>query len=93
MKIAVLISGRGSNMQAILDACARPDYPAECILVLSNRPDAKGLEYAENAGVPTKVLDHKGFLDREGFEVALQASDIRDFPLRATLLLGNTSSC
>lgn len=71
MKIAILISGRGSNMRALLDACADTDYPAVCGLVLSNRPDAPGLAIAEAAGVPTKTVDHTRFKDRAAFEAAL----------------------
>ena len=77
--VAILISGRGSNMRALIEACARPDYPAEIVLVLSNRPDAPGLQVAENAGLKTLVIDHKPFgTDREAHErevdAALQAS-------------------
>ncbi|XP_037929502.1 phosphoribosylformylglycinamidine cyclo-ligase-like, partial [Teleopsis dalmanni] len=77
--VAILISGRGSNMRALIEACARPDYPAEIVLVLSNRPDAPGLEVAEDAGLKTLVIDHKPFgTDREAHEreidAALQAS-------------------
>ena len=73
-RVAILISGRGSNMAALI-AAARPDgYPAEIALVLSNRPEAAGLETARKAGVATAVLDHKPYgKDRAAFEVALQA--------------------
>lgn len=71
LKIAVLISGRGSNLQALIDACREPDYPAEIGLVLSNVEGAAGLERARRADVPTSVIDHKGFEDRKGFEEAL----------------------
>ena len=74
MKIAILISGRGSNMQALLEACAQPDYPAECVLVLSNRPDAAGLEIAEGYNVPIQVIDHTRFADRASFEDALDSA-------------------
>ena len=68
--IAVLISGRGSNMRALIEACARPDYPARIVLVLSNRPDAGGLEVAREAGLPTIAIDHKAFgKDREAHEI------------------------
>jgi len=74
-RVAILISGRGSNMAALIAAAAAADYPAEIALVLSNRPDAAGLESARKAGVPTHVLDHKPFgSDRAAFEVALQAT-------------------
>ncbi len=72
LKLAVFISGRGSNMLSILDACKNPDYPAEIVLVLSNRPDAKGLVSAQEAGIPTEVVDHKDFENREDFEDEIQ---------------------
>lgn len=68
LKIAVFISGRGSNLQALIDACREPDYPAEIGLVLSNVPGAAGLDRARQADLPTCVIDHKGFEDRKGFE-------------------------
>lgn len=71
MKVGVLISGRGSNLQALIDACADEDYPAEIVLVISNVPGAAGLERAEAAGIPTVVVDHKAFDDREAFEEVL----------------------
>lgn len=70
--IAVLISGRGSNMIALMEACSQPDFPAEIVLVLSNRPDAAGLETAKQAGIPTLCIDHKNFSkDRETHERAV----------------------
>ena len=74
MKIAILISGRGSNMRALLDACTQADYPAECVLVLSNRPDAAGLKVAEAYDIPTQVIDHTRFADRTAFEDALDSA-------------------
>jgi phosphoribosylglycinamide formyltransferase-1 len=70
-RIAVLISGRGSNLQALIDACADPDYPAEISLVISNRPKAQGLERAGNAGITREIVNHKDFQTREDFEAAL----------------------
>ncbi len=70
-KIAVLISGRGSNMQALIEAAKAPDYPAEIVLVLSNNPDAGGLAIAEEAGIETEVVDHRDFEKRDDFEEAL----------------------
>jgi phosphoribosylglycinamide formyltransferase-1 len=73
-RVAILISGRGSNMTALIAAAQAPDYPAEIALVLSNRPDAKGLARANEAGLATAVVDHTRFgKDREAFERALQA--------------------
>ena len=71
LKIAVLISGRGSNLQALIDACRDPDYPAETGLVLSNVGGAAGLQRAREANIPTAVVEHKDFEDRKGFEDAL----------------------
>lgn len=69
LNLAILISGRGSNMEALLKAAEDPAFPAKPALVLSNRPDAKGLETAANAGVPTLAIDHKLYgKDREAFE-------------------------
>ncbi|HEX8821380.1 MAG TPA: phosphoribosylglycinamide formyltransferase [Archangium sp.] len=70
-KVGVLVSGSGSNLQALLDACARPDFPAEVAVVVSNVPTAFALERARKAGVPTVVLDHKTFGARADFEKAL----------------------
>ncbi len=69
LPIVVLISGSGSNLQSIIDA----DLPIEIRAVISNRADAYGLTRAEQAGIPTAVLDHKTFPDRESYDAALQA--------------------
>ena len=72
LKLAILISGRGSNMEAILEAARDPAYPAQPVPVLSNRPDAKGLETATAAGIATAAIDHKTYgKDREAFERAM----------------------
>jgi phosphoribosylglycinamide formyltransferase-1 len=65
---AVLISGRGSNMQALVNACRADDYPAEISLVLSNRADAAGLAWAAERGIRTAVVDHKAFASRDAFD-------------------------
>jgi phosphoribosylglycinamide formyltransferase 1 len=71
-RVAVLISGRGSNMMALIEAAKERSYPAEIALVLSNRPDAAGLAHARAHGIATAVVDHVPFgEDREGFEHAL----------------------
>lgn len=70
-KLAVLISGRGSNLQSLIDACAESDYPAEIALVLSNAAGVQGLERAARAGIPTAVISHKDFPDRPAFENAI----------------------
>lgn len=72
LKLAVMISGSGSNLQALIDACKNPDYPAEIVVVISNRPDAFGLERAKKAGIPAEIVDHKAYKSREEFEGALQ---------------------
>tara|TARA_R110002111_G_scaffold204820_1_gene269529 strand:+ start:11121 stop:11711 length:591 start_codon:yes stop_codon:yes gene_type:complete len=75
LNLAILISGRGSNMEALLKAAAAPDYPAKPVLVLSNRPDARGLETARASGVQAVAIDHKSFgKDREAFERAMDAA-------------------
>jgi len=71
MRIAVLISGRGTNLQALIDACSREDFPATIALVLSNKADAYGLKRAEAAGLKTQVIDHKAYSDRDAFEAAI----------------------
>lgn len=74
LRLAILISGRGTNMEAILRAADADDYPARPILVLSNRPEAQGLETAANAGLSAVSVDHKAYgKDRESFERALQS--------------------
>jgi phosphoribosylglycinamide formyltransferase 1 len=73
-RVAVLISGRGSNMTALIEAAKAGDYPAAIVLVVSNRPDAAGLERARAEGIATAVVDHRPFGDdREAFEHALDA--------------------
>lgn len=72
-RIAILISGRGSNMRALLQACARSDFPAEAALVLSNKAGAVGLEVAKEMDVPIAVMSHEDYPDRESFEAALDA--------------------
>jgi phosphoribosylglycinamide formyltransferase-1 len=73
-RVAVLISGRGSNMVALIEAAKVEDYPAEIVLVVSNRPDAAGLARAREAGIETAIIDHLQFgEDRGSFEQALDA--------------------
>ncbi len=74
LKVGVLISGRGSNMEALLRAAASPDYPAEVVLVISNRPEAAGLRTAGDLGIATQALDHRAFADRQTFEAELSAA-------------------
>lgn len=74
IRTAVLISGGGSNLQALIDACAAPDFPAEICLVISNVADAYGLTRAQNAGISTRVISHKNYPDRSSFEMAIHAA-------------------
>jgi phosphoribosylglycinamide formyltransferase-1 len=73
-RVGILISGRGSNMAALIEACKKPDYPAEIACVLSNRPDAPGLEKAAQASIATQAIDHKKYPSRESFEADLDAA-------------------
>ena len=82
VKTAILISGRGSNMEALIAAAQAPDYPAEIALVLSNSPEAAGLNHARDHGVPAIAIDHRRFgKDREAHErqidQALKGADIQ----------------
>lgn len=70
-KVAILISGRGSNMAALIEAAKAPDYPAEIALVLSSRPEAPGLTIAREQGVPTQAIDHKFFESRAAFDTVV----------------------
>ena len=71
LRIGALVSGRGSNLQALIDACGEPGFPAEIAIVVSNVADAMGLDRATLAGLPTAVVDHSEFDGRESFEAAL----------------------
>jgi phosphoribosylglycinamide formyltransferase-1 len=73
-RVAILISGRGSNMAALIEAAKDKTFPAEIVLVLSNRPDAAGLNFASAVGIATVVVDHKAYgKDRAAFDGAMQA--------------------
>ncbi len=78
--LAVLISGRGSNLQALIDACAEKDFPARIGVVISSHPGAKGLERAEAAGLPAKLIHYKDYKSRDAFdsvvEEALQEAQV-----------------
>jgi phosphoribosylglycinamide formyltransferase-1 len=73
-RVGVLVSGRGSNLQALIAAAREPGYPAEIVLVISNIPEALGLRRAEAAGIPTLVIPHGNFPSREAFDDALDAA-------------------
>lgn len=77
LKLTVLISGRGSNLQALIDACAVPGFPAEIVRVISNEADAGGLMRAAEAGIETQVVPHRSFPSREAFEARLD-EEIRE---------------
>lgn len=87
LQTAVLISGRGSNMMALVEASRAADYPAEIACVVSNKPDAKGLQFAAANGIATKVIDHKAFPNREAFEQALD-NYLRSMKVEAIALAG-----
>ncbi len=87
LRIAVLISGRGSNLQALIDACAQKDFPARIVGVVSNRADAQGLQRAAAAGIETAVIEHRSFADRAAFDTALDAR-IREFDAELVCLAG-----
>ncbi len=74
LKLGVLISGRGSNLQALIDACATRDFPAEICIVIANRADAAGLARAQTAGIATQIIPHRDFASRAAFEAALDAA-------------------
>lgn len=87
LKIAVLISGRGSNLQSLIDATKVGGYPAEIVCVISNKPDVQGLERAKAAGIPALVINHRDYKGREAFEVALDAK-LQEFGVQLVCLAG-----
>jgi phosphoribosylglycinamide formyltransferase-1 len=88
LKIAVLISGRGSNLQSLIDATKTPGYPAQIVCVISNKPGVQGLERAQDAGIPTAVIDHRAFKgNRQAFEEAMDA-EIRKYDAQLVCLAG-----
>ena len=87
LRTAILISGRGSNMMALVAAARAAEYPAEIVCVVSNAADAKGLEFAVANGIATRVIDHKAFASREAFEAALDAY-LRSMNVEAIALAG-----
>lgn len=74
MKLGILFSGRGSNLGALIDACAAPDFPAEIVVAVCNNPAAAGIKLAENAGIPCQVINHKEFESRDTFDAAVDAT-------------------
>jgi phosphoribosylglycinamide formyltransferase-1 len=73
-RVAILISGRGSNMMALVEAARNRDYPAEIVSVISSRPEAPGLAWAEAQGLPSQAIDHKAYASREAFDGAIDAA-------------------
>ena len=71
-RVAILISGRGSNMAALIEAARSPDFPAEIVLVLANKRDAGGLETARRAGIAAEMVESRAYADRGAFEAAMQ---------------------
>ena len=74
IKTGVLVSGSGTNLQALIDAASDPDFPAEITLVISNQPGVKSLERAAGAGIKAKVIDHTDFPDRSSFEQSVDSA-------------------
>ena len=74
LQIGILISGRGTNLQALIDACRAPEFPARIALVLSNNAEAPGLARATDANIPTRVVDHRDFADRDVYDEAVGAA-------------------
>lgn len=70
-RVGILISGRGSNMQALVKAMRQPGFPAEPVVILSNRPEAEGVAWAQAQGLPTVVIDHKQYANRMAFEARM----------------------
>jgi phosphoribosylglycinamide formyltransferase-1 len=87
LSIVVLISGRGSNLQSIIDAAAAGELPVEIRAVISNRPDVQGLQRAAQAGIAAQVVDHRHYPDRTAFDAALQAT-IDDYRPGLVVLAG-----
>lgn len=87
LNLAILISGRGSNMQALIEACKNPDYPAQISAIISNQPGAAGLQRAKEASVPTEVVDHKEYQGRKSFEDALLRT-LENYPVDLICLAG-----
>lgn len=87
LSLAVFISGRGSNLQSLIDACAGEDFPARIALVFSNKDGVQGLERAAKAGIPTRTLSHKGFESREDYDRAV-LEILAEYPIDLVCLAG-----
>lgn len=87
LRVGVLASGRGSNLQALMDACADPSFPVEIVHVLSNSAGAYALERAAQAGIPTSLIQHRDYPSREAFDAAVDAR-LRDAGVEFVCLAG-----
>jgi phosphoribosylglycinamide formyltransferase-1 len=87
LNIGVLVSGSGTNLQSILDACARGALPARVVCVISNKSDAYALERAQSAGIPALHLDHRAHAGREAYDAALVAT-LREFEVELVAMAG-----
>jgi len=87
LRLAVLISGQGSNLQALIDATQRAGFGAEIVIVISNQPNAYGLERARKAGLSTKLIEHRAFASRDAFDDAIDGA-LRDARVDLVCLAG-----
>lgn len=87
LNLAVLISGSGSNLQALIDSCKDENFPAQINVVISNRPDAYGLKRAEKEGIPAITIDHTTYENRNSFEDAIQNA-LKEYPVDLICLAG-----
>lgn len=87
LKLGVMISGSGTNLQALIDACKTADYPAEITVVISNKPNAKGLERAQNQGIRAVCINHTDFETRDAFEDAIH-NELKDQGVELVCLAG-----
>lgn len=71
LRLGVLISGRGSNLQALIDACKDSNFPAEIAVVIANKPDAPGLKRAKQAGIPARIINHRDYKTRAAFDTEM----------------------
>lgn len=86
-RTAILISGRGSNMQSLIDAAAAPDFPAQIALVFANKPEAAGLTFAAEHGIATKAVSHKDYASREAFDAEIDKA-LEDAGIEIVCLAG-----
>ena len=87
LRLAVFISGGGTNLQSIIDSCKKPEFPAQIVVVVSNKAGAYGLERAEQAGIPTVCVPHKGYKKREEHEREI-VKQIQPYEVEAVALAG-----